>query len=138
MPVTDFTINNKCSNCGACCGDILPLTKEDINLIKRYVKKHNIKPQKILIPFSTTNNYFLTCPFRDEKLKKCSIYPARPWICRQFRCDKLPEDLGKPPKGAMAVSLKYVIYGDSCNQDPITKMTQGDPYARFILSHLFE
>ena len=43
---TDFTINGKCSNCGECCGSILPVTKKEIKRIKAYVRKHNIKPHK--------------------------------------------------------------------------------------------
>ena len=32
--ITDYTCNNKCSNCGNCCGDLLPLSHKDIKTIK--------------------------------------------------------------------------------------------------------
>ena len=30
----------------------------------------------------------MTCPFRDEKNKKCLIYEIRPEICRVFQCNQ--------------------------------------------------
>lgn len=30
----------------------------------------------------------LSCPFRDDKNKKCQIYEVRPYICRVFKCDQ--------------------------------------------------
>lgn len=30
----------------------------------------------------------MTCPFRDERNKKCLIYEIRPEICRVFKCDQ--------------------------------------------------
>ena len=40
----DCSINGKCSNCGSCCNDIIPLSNAEINRIKHYVSKNNIKP----------------------------------------------------------------------------------------------
>lgn len=42
VEITDFSKDGKCSDCGGCCNDILPLTNADINRIKNYVKKNNI------------------------------------------------------------------------------------------------
>ena len=36
--------NGKCSNCGGCCIPWLPLTYKEIDTIKDYISKHNIKP----------------------------------------------------------------------------------------------
>jgi Fe-S-cluster containining protein len=30
----------------------------------------------------------MTCPFRDERNKKCLIYEIRPEICRVFQCNQ--------------------------------------------------
>lgn len=30
----------------------------------------------------------MQCPFRDEIGRRCTIYPVRPAICQDFRCDK--------------------------------------------------
>lgn len=91
VKVTDFTIEGKCSNCGKCCSNALPLSAGEIKIIKNYIKKHNIKEQR--------HNYMvgadMTCPFRDEVNKKCLIYRVRPQICKQFMCNHTIEDIKK-------------------------------------------
>ena len=81
--VTNFTKNNKCSNCGQCCTDFLPLSSKEIKNIKHYIKVHNIKEQR----HNVAAGIDITCPFRDEKNKKCLIYEVRPEICKRFICN---------------------------------------------------
>lgn len=87
--VYDFTDDGKCTQCGACCSNYLPMTQKEIATIHRFVKKHDIKEFKHLFPVSN-DTFDMTCPFMDDsKLKeKCRIYPVRPEICRQFCCKK--------------------------------------------------
>ena len=85
--VYDFTEDGKCSNCGQCCSDILPISEEDIKRIKAFMKKHGVKEQKHFVPISVPIAFDLTCPFRDNANKRCVIYPVRPEICRDFKCD---------------------------------------------------
>ena len=82
--VTDFTINGKCSQCGQCCSNLLPLSDKEIARIKAYVKKHGIKEQR----HNALMAVDMTCPFRDERNKKCLIYEIRPEICRVFQCNQ--------------------------------------------------
>lgn len=83
----DFTVDGKCSNCGSCCSNFIPVSSKEIKLIRRYVEKHKIKEQKRLIP--TADPYIdCTCPFRSEEERKCLVYEVRPAICRDFQCDK--------------------------------------------------
>ena len=90
--ITDYTIKGKCSNCGACCGDLVMISKKEIEIIKKYIEKNQIEEQ----PYRFYNGkIILTCPFRDEENKKCTIYPVRPSICKEFKCDKGSEYLGK-------------------------------------------
>ena len=91
MEVTDFTVNGKCSDCGSCCSDFLPLSKSEVKRIKAYIKKHHIKEQR----HNMQIGYDITCPFRDDLNKGCTIYEVRPEICRAFRCDKPIEQLIK-------------------------------------------
>ena len=37
--VTDHTCNGKCSNCGQCCSDLLPLSEREVRDIKAYMKE---------------------------------------------------------------------------------------------------
>lgn len=85
--ITDFTQNGECSGCGNCCGNILPISDVEIKRIRVYVKNHDIKEQVCRFPTSEPI-IDMQCPFRDESARRCTIYPARPAICRDFRCDK--------------------------------------------------
>ena len=92
--VCDFTKDGKCSNCGQCCSNFLPISQKEADAIARYMKKNGIK-EHINRPPTTQPTMDWTCPFRNEAERKCDIYPVRPAICRDFKCDK-------PAKGIMA------------------------------------
>lgn len=85
--IKDLTCEGKCSRCGNCCSNFIPLMDSDISRIRRYVKKHNIKPHRILAP---TAQLLIdaTCPFLDttKSDNKCKIYHIRPYICKRFSC----------------------------------------------------
>ena len=104
--VYNLTDNGKCTGCGACCSNLLPMTDKEIEVIHRYIKKHNIKERKRILPLSKPV-LDLTCPFLDESKKgeKCRIYKVRPAICRCFLCSEpngaikhkeLLQGVGKP------------------------------------------
>ena len=83
--VYDFTKDGECSQCGQCCANFLPMSEKELKIIKRYVKKHHIKPQKHLMPTVEPCVDF-TCPFRNDAERKCMCYEVRPQICRSFLC----------------------------------------------------
>ena len=87
--VYNFTNEGKCSCCGECCSNILPLSKDEIQKIKKYVRKHHIQ--------DTTKRdnvqFNMVCPFRDNEKKICTIYAVRPLICSDFKCDKMPNKI---------------------------------------------
>lgn len=84
----DMTDNGVCTQCGACCSNLLPLTGKEIKRIRGYIKKHQIGEYKHLIPVSNVVTD-MTCPFMDDfkQKEKCRIYPVRPQICRQYICN---------------------------------------------------
>lgn len=82
---TNFCQDGKCSGCGNCCSNCLPLTAGEIKTIKAYISRHNIKPENHCRPGE--NDIDWICPFRDEVHRRCNIYEARPAICQFFRCD---------------------------------------------------
>lgn len=98
--VWDYTEDGKCSQCGSCCSDFLPVGKHELKRIRDYVKKHEIKQRKHCAPFAQKIEIDMVCPFRNNDDKRCEIYPVRPAICRDFRCDK-------PKKGIWADRAKY-------------------------------
>lgn len=85
--IYDYTVDGKCSNCGSCCSNFLPISKKEIETIKKYITVHKITEQKHVVPAAIPVADW-TCPFRSDTLKKCLIYKVRPLICREWQCDK--------------------------------------------------
>ena len=85
IKIVNHTNCGRCSNCGECCTDILPLNEEEIIKIKQYMKNHKLTENN-----KEVGNFI--CPFRNEVLKKCDIYEVRPYICQMFKCDTPPEE----------------------------------------------
>ena len=36
----NLTCNGKCTECGECCSNLLPMTDDEISVIKNYIKKN--------------------------------------------------------------------------------------------------
>ena len=108
--VTDFTKNGECSKCGNCCGNYLPLTTYEIERIKAYIKKHNIKEHLHHFAYGLD----MTCPFLNDK-QMCNIYKVRPQICRCFRCDKTQIEVmgsyGSLVLKALPVDVRKTFFG---------------------------
>ena len=87
--LTNYCIKGQCSNCGSCCTELIPLTNDEVKLIRAYVKEKNIKQySKIFFEHEGKISVNLMCPFRDFENKKCRIYEVRPKICRLFKCNQ--------------------------------------------------
>ena len=41
--IYNFTKDGKCSGCGNCCSNLLPMSQKEVDAIRRYIKKHGIK-----------------------------------------------------------------------------------------------
>lgn len=69
-----------CQQCGGCCGPV-PLFKSELKAIRTaiwpmsQIKREQIQAQK---------RDQLTCILLDVESKRCSVYGARPLVCRQF------------------------------------------------------
>ena len=96
----DRSNNGRCSRCGQCCGNYLPMTEHEVQRIKTYIKKRNIQPANPYLHSLEKD----VCPFRDEENKTCVIYSIRPDICRNFRCwDSDPKRLDNLAKHTVRV-----------------------------------
>jgi Fe-S-cluster containining protein len=82
----DYTQNGKCSNCGNCCSNTIPISKREFLSISKFILDNNITMREINLPLVNLRD--MTCPFRDDINKKCKIYPVRPFICREYICSK--------------------------------------------------
>lgn len=118
--VYDMTDKGKCTGCGNCCSNILPMADKEIEVIRRYIKKYNIKECRHTIPLAEPV-IDMTCPFLSagKKTEKCTIYSVRPAICRCFICSE--------PNGAlkhkelwqevrMPVNVREIFYGTDNRQ----------------------
>ena len=82
--ITDNSICGKCSKCGECCTNLLPVSQKEVDTIQRYVIANKIRPQAQMLVMQNR----LTCPYYNGK--KCLIYEVRPLICKEFYCYKKP------------------------------------------------
>lgn len=62
--VYDLTENGKCTQCGECCGNCLPMTKKEISIIKDYIKVHKVAEQLHTVGLREPA-FDMTCPFLD-------------------------------------------------------------------------
>mgnify|MGYP004729585483 FL=1 len=110
--VYDFTDNGKCTQCGACCSNYLPMTQKEIATIHRFVKKHDIKEFKHLFPVSN-DTFDMTCPFMDDskQKEKCRIHSVRPEICKQFICSKEKKPFNGHWQQYSVVDMRKEFYG---------------------------
>lgn len=102
----DYTRNGKCCGCGSCCGRILPVTVDEINTIRQYIKKHGIKKQVHTLNVLSQEQIDFVCPFLDNSKpnKKCTIYEVRPFICRDFLCAR-----GRQPDARLHQGNRHAI-----------------------------
>lgn len=109
-------IDGKCSSCGECCTDLLPLNEAEVKRLKAYAERHNLKENRHNL-FWDKNATDLTCPFRNNDLKICEVYPVRPVICREFICAKPLEQAKKDRNSVLSQSrsihsLRYEVFGN--------------------------
>jgi len=83
------------SGCSSCClNPTIPFTEIELRGVSWYASEKVVEPERTVLK-TRLENYQLTteCPFLIEN--KCSIYPVRPIICRQFLVRNSPCDSGE-------------------------------------------
>lgn len=110
----DLTEDGKCTGCGSCCSNLLPMTDSEIQTIHRYIKANGIKERKCVFPV-VKPLLDMTCPFlmNDKANEKCAIYSVRPDVCRKFSCDPSKRaNLDKSYAGKVKiVNVRSEFYG---------------------------
>ena len=77
MAGIEIPVHTGCRNCGECCGPV-PVYGDDIDEIIKFLAAN---PQ-IRIKAKNRLGKKMKCAYRDDKHKKCLIYPVRPILCR--------------------------------------------------------
>lgn len=84
----DLTKNGKCSRCGQCCSNFIPLTPSELKGLQELVKGD----VEVQLKTDDAGRVFMLCPFllmnAVSNETRCSIYEHRPSICRFYKCDK--------------------------------------------------
>lgn len=129
--IIDFTKNGKCSRCGGCCSNFLPLTEDEIKRLKELASKPTTEGQ---IKVTEAGDFIMTCPFlimnNDDCGTYCSIYEDRPLICKSFICNKGSKDYEDLPKDVVITD----IMKDICNYD--YQELAGITYEEAFLGHI--
>jgi uncharacterized protein len=109
--------NLPCQGCkGLCCGPV-PVTEQELKIIKKKVKSMPIKLRKEL---ENQQRHFGTCLFYDLDHDRCGIHSVRPSVCRAFGlyhnliCFRKPEAAGadtwsskESPVGILSVDFTW-------------------------------
>ncbi len=92
-----LTVLYNCSNCPAyCCSytriqvkvrDVRRLAKffaiPEKDVLRRYTKKGHTA-REVVLRHKTDEHYGSVCTFLDRETRRCTVYEARPGICREF------------------------------------------------------
>lgn len=90
--VKNLTDNGKCSRCGECCDDFLPVTLKEVDDISKYIQRNGIKGISKVSLFPELI-FDKQCPFLDNKKNECLIYAVRPEVCKEFICSQSKNEM---------------------------------------------
>ena len=84
-----FSARGSHKGCGECCSRVLPLTPNEVELLRMAVEERGIelRPEEA--------EYDFTCPLLGQD-RTCMVYDVRPIVCRDFDCSKL-RSVGRKP-----------------------------------------
>ena len=109
-----------CKGCnGMCCGPV-PVTEQELKIIKKKVKS---MPKKSRMDLEKQPRNFGTCMFFDMEKDRCGIHSARPGVCRAFGyyktlvCFRKPEMATKAhwspadkPVGILSIDITWQTF----------------------------
>jgi Fe-S-cluster containining protein len=69
-----------CDNCIQCCANV-PVNAKEMVAIRRAVRA---MPQEQIDRLRAQKRKDGACPLADVENNRCTVYDARPWLCRMF------------------------------------------------------
>jgi Fe-S-cluster containining protein len=109
----ELSVCDGCDGCGGRCIDGFEVTRQEWDAVQEYLSTRpvaeveRVRSQKKIQPWpgaEETGAEVTYCRFRDLERGECSVYPARPTICRLFghtewlpcpieAVERIPEDV---------------------------------------------
>ncbi|MGC4046883.1 MAG: YkgJ family cysteine cluster protein [Armatimonas sp.] len=89
----DLAVCDGCDGCGGRCIDGFEVTRQEWEAVKIYLatqpseEVRRVREQKKTQPWPGAEEFEATvtyCRYRDLEREECSVYPARPTVCRLF------------------------------------------------------
>lgn len=101
-----YTGRGSCYGCGECCGRFIPLSAFDVERLRSFAERNEVatEPMATIDGDSMTIRINLNCPFLVDGL--CSVYEARPEICREYRCDLHRNGSMRVPFGVAGMEVR--------------------------------
>jgi Fe-S-cluster containining protein len=116
----ELEVCNGCDGCGGRCIDGFEVTRTEWEAVQTYLatlpasERERVQRQNKVQPWPGAEEFGVSvtyCPFRDLEKGECSVYPARPTVCRLFgHTQWLPCPIGaveRVPEDAPEVWREY-------------------------------
>lgn len=121
-PLNVIPEHTNCRNCGACCGP-RPLNDSEQAAIDAFLATSKYARQVA----RTAKSDPLCCKYRDERQRKCAVYPVRPLVCRLMGVSRGM----RCPYGNSAY-IDAAPYLQGYGPGPITNVREAPPWLQNI------
>ena len=121
--IKDFTENGNCSRCGGCCSVLLPITQTELDLLKKYVKKHGITRQNHETGAEKGITVDAVCPLLqyEGEYTTCLAEEVKPYVCRQYLCNMSEDDINKKTEGMKLEQYRLCHLGEELFPEEYTE-----------------
>ena len=118
--IYNFCKDGKCSQCGNCCSNLLPMSRKEVEVIHRYIRKNHIQECKHLLP-TAKQPYDMTCPFLDtgKSCEKCRNNRIDIPKCAECEYRHLVTDQYKKPSIYICTKI-WVRINSGCKSSPMS------------------
>jgi Fe-S-cluster containining protein len=115
LPVLPSFPEMRCdAHCELCCSECVPVSESELVRVVLYANEHEIEPGQDPS----------VCPWYDRAAGRCSVYEARPIVCRAF---------GHLPDAAMQCDRGYNVDVDAAGRaEVIRAMSAAGRPVRFL------
>lgn len=99
-----YTGRGSCRGCGECCGRFVPLSALDVERLRGFARRSRVETAPLATVDGDSLTLNMNCPFLVDGL--CSVYEARPEVCREYRCDLHRNGSMRVPFGVAGMEVR--------------------------------